>query len=141
MTKYLKPTLKTKYHINFGWWQQSGRNLRSFLIEHACAECRDMIENDPSERLMDWVDADTAEVFQIDQLWHVLHQHCGQDPDYIADYLPLTSAIFRLFIINNNTPLTPAEIHQHLHRKDPRVILRTLYGRTIYKGLSPVVLP
>lgn len=87
---------------------------------------------------MDWVDPETGQVFTIDQLWYTLQTQCSQKPDFLPEQLPLTASIFRLFIANNNTPLTPVEIHQYLHKKDARTILRTIGGRTIYQGIRPV---
>lgn len=138
MPKYIKPTQKTKFHVDFTWWLQDKNNLHATLMSHLCDGCREAVEADPAEKIMDWVDPETAQVFQIDQLWHVIRTQCSQDPDFLSDQLPLATAIFRLFIVNNNTPLTPWEIHQRLQKKSSSVILRTLAGRTIYQGIRPV---
>lgn len=140
MAKYIRPTLKTKYHIDFPWWKTAGRNFRSFLLNHACGECRDILGVEPEQKVMDWVDPDTAQIFAVDQLWYQIQAHCSQQPDFIPANLPLTTSIFRLFIANNNRPLTPVEIHQELRRKDARTILRTIGGRTVYQGIRPVAL-
>jgi len=47
-------------------------------------------------------------------------------------------AIFRVFLANGNEPLSSVELHQILGRRSPEVILRTLAGRKIYKGIRPV---
>ena len=52
--------------------------------------------------------------------------------------LPLASACFRVFLANNNTPLSPNELHQLLPWKPADAILRTLAGTTVYLGLRPV---
>lgn len=138
MAKYVKPTLKTKYHIDFNWWAQEGRSLHRALLDQLCDECRATVGADPEIKTMDWIDPETGQVFTIDQLWYTLQTQCSQKPDFLAEQLPLTASIFRLFIANNNTPLTPVEIHQYLHKKDARTILRTIGGRTIYRGIRPV---
>jgi len=46
-------------------------------------------------------------------------------------------AAFRLFLINDNEPLTPRELADRLAR-DPDTILRTIGGRQVYQGLRPV---
>jgi len=139
MPKYIKPTLKTKFHIDFNWWAQEERNFHRVLLDQLEGEYRATIEVDSDIRIMDWIDPETAQVFSIDQLWHVIHTQCGQNPDFLSERLPLATAIFRLFIINNNTPLTAAEIHQQLQRKTPSTILRTIGGRSIYHGIRPVI--
>jgi hypothetical protein len=141
MAKYIKPTLKTKFHIDFIWWQKQGRNFRRYLLEHVCNECKDIVEAEPEGQTIDWVDPETAQVFTIDWLWYIIHTNCSQQPDFIPPELPLVASVFRLFIANNNTPLTPVEIHQELQKKDATIILRTLGGRTVYKGIRPVTPP
>jgi len=138
MAKYIRPTLKTKFHIDFDWWIQEKQNLRRALLDQLCEECRAMVEADPEPRSMDWIDPITAQVHTIDQLWHLLRTQCAAKPDFLAANLPLTTLAFRLFIVNDNQPLTPAEIHQHLRTKPSQTILKTIGGRKIYKGMRPV---
>ncbi|MBN1219489.1 MAG: hypothetical protein JXM69_11210 [Anaerolineae bacterium] len=139
MAKYIKPTLDTQFHIDFAWWQKQGQELRIHLQSHACAECRKYCQ-EQEYQTFDWVDSQTGEVFQLDLLWYHIAAHCGQEPDFIEEHIPLTTAIFRAFIANNNTPLTPVEIHQRIRQKSPTTILGTIGGRKIYNGIRPVVL-
>ena len=141
MAKYVKPTLGTKFHIDFDWWQKKGQNLRAYLQSHACQEALDPFANYDPEQTFDWIDPDTGEVFQINLLWYFLHKHCRQQPDFIDQLTPLTTAIFRAFIVNNNTPLSPVEIYQEIHKKTPEVILRTIGGHQVYQGIRPVTTP
>ncbi len=136
MSKYVKPTLKTKFCVDFSWWQ--GKNLRSFLQEQICSEGKNHYDNQ-AEGTFDWLHPETGEVFQVDILWHLIHTHCRQQPDFITDYTPLVPAIFRVFIANNNTPLTPGEIYDIIHKQSPEVILKTIGGRVIYEGIRPVL--
>ena len=136
MAKYIKPTLETKFHIDFSWWQKEGQNLRAFLLSHACESCQEFVNGQP--QTFDWISPVTGEVFQIDTLWHIIHTHCSQDPTYLDKRIPLTSAIFRAFIITDNTPLTAIEVHQKVMKKTPELILRTIGRRQVYKGIKPV---
>ena len=138
MPKYIKPTLKTKFHIDFNWWAQGSRNFHQALLDQMCDKCRALVDASPEVKTMDWIDPETAQVFTIDQLWHTIHVQCGPKSDFLADQLPLVSSIFRLFIVKNNTPLTPVEIEQHLHRRSARIILRTIGGKKIYNGIRPI---
>ena len=140
MARYVKPTLDTKFHIDFDWWEEQGRNLRVYLQSQLCPQCRaEYADRAPEE--IDWVSLDTGEVRQVDILWHVIRTHCSQQPDYITERTPLTTAIFRIFVANDNTPLTPSGLHQLLRRKSPTLILRTIGGRQVYMGIRPVSAP
>lgn len=123
--------------MDFDWWQQTGRNLRVYLQSQLCSECQAQHADSPPQEI-DWVSLDTGEVRQVDILWHVIRTHCSQQPDYITEHTPLTTAVFRIFVANDNTPLTPSGLHQILGRKSPGLILRTIGGRHIYMGIRPV---
>ena len=140
MARYVKPTLDTKFHIDFDWWQENSRKLRVYLESQLCPECRDEYAKRPPEEI-DWVSLDTGEVRQVDILWHFIRTHCSQRPDYITDHIPLTTAVFRILIANDNTPLTPSGMHQILRRKSPSLILHTLGGRQVFMGIRPVSIP
>jgi hypothetical protein len=137
MAKYIKPTLDTKFHIDFSWWQRKGQNLRAYLQSHICPSCQPFIQEN-EHKLFDWVDFETGEVFQVDTLWYLIAGHCYEDPTFLDNRVPLTTAIFRAFIVNNNTPLTPVEIHRKIRKKTPDVILKTIGGREVYQGIKPV---
>ncbi len=137
MTKYVKPTLKTKFHIDFSWWNQGGKNLHRYLLSHTCAECAALVEQNPDVQTIDWVDPETGQVFAIDRLWHTINTHCSKTAGFIPETLPLAETIFRLFIANDNTPLTPIEIQQKIQKKDSKTILRTIGRHIIYRGIRP----
>ena len=142
MAKYVKPTLQTKFHIDFTWWHKKGLAPKADLTAHLCPEAQEIYDQPQTEQgqNFDWIDPDTGEVFNIDLLWYLIHTHCGQHPDFIDDRMPLTTAIFCTFIVNNNAPLTPVELHERLQKKTPELILKTIGGRKVYKGIRPVTL-
>jgi hypothetical protein len=140
MTRYVKPTLDTKFHIDFDWWQQQRRNLRIHLTSLLCPECQTKYADSPPEEF-DWVSLDTGEIKRVDILWDVIRTHCSQQPDYLTDHMPLTTAVFRVFLANDNTPLTPNGLHQILRRKSPSLILRTIGRHQVYMGIRPVSIP
>jgi hypothetical protein len=137
MAKYIRPTLETKFHIDFAWWQKEGQNLRAYLQSHACPGCQELAEAG-QDQVFDWVNFETGEVFQIDIMWYLIATHCYDDPTFFDNRVPLTSAIFRAFIVNNNKPMTSIEIHQRIHKQNPETILRTIGSRQVYKGIKPV---
>jgi hypothetical protein len=137
MAKYIKPTLDTKFHIDFEWWQKTKQALKIDLNSHACAEVQEQYDDQP-HKTFDWIDPDTGQVFNIDLMWYLVHTHCSQQPDFIDSRMPLTTAIFCTFIANDNTPLTAVEIYERLQKKTPELILGTIGGRKVYKGIRPV---
>lgn len=141
MARYVKPTLNTKFHIDFHWWQKQGRDLEPYLQNHVCPECPpEAVENARSSQI-DWISPETGEVFRINGLWAVIQSHCSQQPNYISGETSLVASIFRLFIVNDNRPLTPLEMHQQIRKKSAETILRTIGGRQIYMGIRPAVPP
>jgi hypothetical protein len=137
-TQLIKPTLKTPFHIDYGWWERESRELRIYLRSHLCAEHQGKYENVEDTGLVDWVDPETAEVQQLDGLQLALRDHCSRLPNYIEAHTSLVDAIFRVFLANGNTPLNPAQIAERIGRPhQAQTILRTLAGGRVYKGLRP----
>ncbi len=132
-----RPTLDTKFHIDYDWWERSGRNFRLILRDQLCAECRERFENHQNTEDVDWIDPETGEVHRTDALRECLRTRCANDPEYINERLPVASACFRIFLANNNQPLSPNELNQLLPWKDGETILRTLRGPRVYLGLRP----
>lgn len=132
----IKPTLDTPFHIDYEWWEHEGRDLRVYLHSYLCAEHRAVYESHPNVEQIDWIDDDTAEVTPVDGLQHILRVHCSMQPDYVTPNTSLIDAVFRVFLANSNKPLTPVEMGAQI-RRDPTMILRTLSGHRVYKGLRP----
>jgi hypothetical protein len=137
MAKWSKPSVKTKFHIDFDWWEQQGRNFRVELMNHLCVECQQRLADYQEAELVDWVDQRTAEVTQVDGLWHSLRGCCSRKPDYVSPRTPLATAIFRTFLSNGNQPLSPAELEELLGRPADKT-LRLIGGFQVYNGIKPV---
>jgi hypothetical protein len=140
MAEYIKPTLDTKFHIDFDWWQQQNRKLRVHLASHLCPDCRGRYADAPPQEI-DWVDPSTGEVKHVDALWEVIRACCSQRGDYVTPQTPLAFAVFLTFVANDNTPLTPVELQEILEHKSATTILRTLASHQIYYGIRPVRMP
>jgi len=138
MASWVRPTVDTKFHIDFDWWEESGRNFRVHLLSHLCQECQGRFESHEQAELIDWIDEETAEVTRVDGLWHSLRVCCSQKPDYVSETTPLATAVFRTFLANGNEPLSPAELETHLGRS-AATILRTIGGLRVYNGIKPVL--
>jgi hypothetical protein len=132
----VKPTLNTRFHIDFDWWRQNDRDWRIYLLSYLCPEHQELFSDLRGEEMVDWVDPDTAEVQQVDGLQHILITHCAQEEGFISTNMTLVDGVFRLLLSNGNVPMTPMELAENLGRP-PGVILQTLSGGRVYKGLRP----
>jgi hypothetical protein len=137
MATWHRPTVDTKFHIDYEWWQTSGRNFRLYLLEQLCDECKQRFATHRETETVDWVNPDTGEVIEADALLQCLRSMCARQADFIDPRVPLTASVFRVFLINDNTPLSSRELHTIITWKQPETILSTLGGRTTYLGIRP----
>jgi hypothetical protein len=135
MSRRVKPTLDTKFHIDYSWWDHEGRDLRAYQMSHLLPEQRRQFENNQDSKMIDWIDPETAEVRRIDALEQALAD-AARDPQYISEHTTLVDAVFRVFLANGNKALSPNELGQRINRS-PATILRTLAGGQVYKGIRP----
>jgi len=137
-TSRVKPSVETRFHIDFNWWQLRDRDWRVFLQSLLCPEHQKAFAELPDGHLVDFVDPVTAEVQQVDGLQHVLITHCAKLEGFISPHTTLVDAIFRIFLANGNIPMTPQELSQLTNRPSD-LILRVLTGERIYRGLRPLL--
>jgi hypothetical protein len=132
------PTFDTLFHIDYDWWERSDQDLRLYLAQHLCEEHRQEFARDlPDEVVYDWVDPETGQVTRVDLLMYTLLSHCGRMPEYVTSRTALVDAVFRTLLAAGNRPMTASELAQRTGRS-PEMILRTLSGRTVYKGITSV---
>ncbi len=137
LSRLIKPTLDTPFHIDFEWWSREGRDLHAYLLSQMPPDLRDAYA-ELDDALVDAVNPDTGEVKQEDGLLLRVRKIAKQQADYVSQHTSIIDAIFRTFLINDNLPLTAYELSRLLNR-DASLILRTLSGSQVYKGLRPVV--
>ena len=133
----VKPTLDTKFHIDYEWWERQGHELRVYLLSHLAPEQRVFFAEHRDTEEIDWIDPVTAEIQQVDALQRALKE-ATQREDFITAHMSLVDAVFRVFLANSNAPLTPTELGERIGRP-AMTILRTLSGTTVYKGIRPVL--
>ncbi|GAB1421240.1 hypothetical protein MASR2M15_13920 [Anaerolineales bacterium] len=133
----IKPAVDTKLHIDYEWWNRSEDDLRVYLISHLPVEQRDRLQSIKEDRLIDYIDPITAEVTPMDELGTLLRQ-ASQDPDFINSQISLVDCVFRVFLKNNNTPLSSLELAD-ITERPASLILKTLSGRRIYRGIRPIL--
>jgi hypothetical protein len=132
----VKPTIQTKFHIDFDWWSQIDNDWRVFLQSLLCTEHQQAYAETNFEELIDWVDPETAEIQHVDGLRHILITHCARQPGFITDHTTLVDAVFRVFLANGNSPLSSVELAERLSRPS-ETIIRTLTGMQVYRGIRP----
>lgn len=137
-TSLIRPTVKTRYHIDFEWWRKNDRDWRVYLYNYLCPKHQALFSNLENDLKIDWVDPKTAEIKQVDGLQHILITHCARQEDFIIQQTTMVDAVFRVFLANSNQPMSPEELAERLGR--PSItIMKTLSGGQIYKGLRPYV--
>ncbi|NIM95320.1 MAG: hypothetical protein GTO18_16620 [Anaerolineales bacterium] len=136
-TKFLvRPTLDTKFHIDYDWWDRADRDLEVYLRSHLCAEHQEAYAEVDAAALVDNVDATTGEVTRVPGIQNVLITHCAQQPNYITKQTSLVNAVFRIFLASGNTPLSSRELGERLGRS-PTMVMRTFSSPRVYKGIRP----
>ena len=133
----LKPTVKTPFHIDFDWWKQNERDWQVFLRSLLCPEHQASLADLEAGQMIDWVDEHTAEVTPVDGIQHALMSHCARQPEFVTPHTALVEAVFRVFLVSGNQPMTAEDLSKRLNRP-AATILSTLAGPRIYKGLRPV---
>jgi hypothetical protein len=132
----VKPTIHTRFHIDFNWWSHNDRDWRVYLRNFLCPEHQASFANVDISEQVDWIDPDTAEVLKVDGLQNILITHCAKQHAFIGQQNTLVDSVFRVFLANGNIPLSPEELAGQLGR-DANIILRTISGPRVYKGLRP----
>ncbi len=132
----VKPTIDTPFFIDFSWWKAHDSDWHVDLFGCLCAEHQAQLANVDMSESIDWVDPTTAEVNQVDGLQHILITHCAKQEGFLTSQTTMIEAVFKVFLANGNTPLTPQELARQLNRP-AETILRTIGGYTVYKGIRP----
>ena len=138
MVKWQRPTIDTKFHIDMEWWQKQKKDIRIYLSQSLCSECRGAYEQLRAMDEVDSIDPATGEVSREDPLWSTVRTCCSTKPDYITPNTPVIDSIFLTFVANGNEPLSPNELYERLDRRPPEMILRMLTGGQVYLGIRPV---
>ncbi len=134
----VKPTIQMPFHIDFDWWRANDENWHIALISMLCPEHQESFANLLEGQMIDWVDPETAEVRQLDGLQYTLIQHCARLEGFLDEHTVMVEAIFRVLLANGNTPMTSEELGARLKRPAD-IILKTIAGLRVYRGLRPYV--
>ena len=130
-----KPTPETKFYVDYDWWQESNLDLNAYLFRHLSLD--KYINLDPELEEVDLIDAQTGEVRRVQGFEYMVQTHFSQlSEEYIAS-ASFVDAVFCVLLANGNEPMTAREIAERVQRATD-VVLKTLAGPTIYKGIRPI---
>jgi len=132
----IKPTLKTKFRIDFEWWKSQDHNWKVYLQSFLCPEHQKLLADYTYSDQIDLINPATGEVTRVDALLHTLAEHCAKQPDFLAGHSAIVDSIFKIFLVNGNSPLNAMELSELLG-KPADTILRTIGTGKIYKGIKP----
>lgn len=132
----LKPSVQTPFHIDFEWWEQNDRDWHVYLRSLLCAVHQQSLADVQAGAMIDWIDPETAEVKPVDGIQHTLMSHCALLPDFVTEHTAVVEAVFRIFLVNGNQPMSATDLAKRLNRP-AETILRTLTGPRVYRGLRP----
>jgi hypothetical protein len=134
----VKPSLQTRFHIDFDWWSKNENDWHVHLSGLLCAEHKAAFAAMQSGALIDFVDPETAEVRPMDGLQQIILSHCARQPEFVTGQTQLVEGVFRTFLANGNSPLTPNELSERLGRP-ANTIMITISGPRVYKGIRPIL--
>ena len=131
----IKPSVETRFSIDYDWWDSSRDDLHVYLLTHLTDEQQSRLENRELHEVFDYVDPETGEVFQLDQLDVALRESAGRD-DFITGHIGLIDSVFRALLVNGNQPLNALELSE-ITGRSAETILKTIGGMRVYRGIRP----
>ncbi len=136
--KLLRPTENTPFHIDFSWFEKNGQDVNVLIYKCLTPEQQERLAGVPIDEALDFVDEVTGEVKRVTRAVQMIRTERADDPTFIGARLPLAESVFRIFLLNDNQPLTPVELAARIGRK-PSEILAQLGGRAVYNGIRPIM--
>ncbi|HSQ40583.1 MAG TPA: hypothetical protein VLM78_10540, partial [Anaerolineales bacterium] len=106
----LKPSVRTTFQIDFEWWKESERDWHVYLRSLLCSTHQASLADLEEGQMVDWVDENTAEVREVDGIQHALMSHCARQPEFVTPQTALVEAVFRLFLVNGNQPMSAEDL-------------------------------
>ena len=103
---------KTRWFIDFNWYQQHNRSLSTLAQSCLCPKCKQQL-------------GIKAKEISLDSLLVTLKDCCSQSPSFITDQLPIMESVFRLFLANGNQPLDLEELGRQLSERRNADVYRT----------------
>ncbi|MCY3866620.1 MAG: hypothetical protein OXG68_14380 [Chloroflexi bacterium] len=131
----IKPSVETKFFIDYDWWEQSRDDLQIYLLTHLTPDQQRALEHRDLREVFDFVHPETGEVFRVDALGLAIRESSKRE-DFITGQIGLIDSVFRALLVNGNQPLNALELAQ-ITGRDASTILKTIGGLRIYRGIRP----
>lgn len=131
----IKPTVKTKFYIDYDWWEHSRDDLQIYLLTHLTPEQKNTLEHRDLREMFDYVHPESGEVIQLDTIGLAIREAAKLD-DFITEHIGLIDSVFRALLVHGNKPLNARELAE-ITGRDAATILKTVGGVRIYRGIRP----
>lgn len=131
----IKPSVETKFCIDYDWWKTSRDDLNVYLLTHLSQQQQANLEDRNLQEVFDYVHPETGEVCQLDALGLAIQESAKRD-DFITEHIGLIDSVFRAFLVNDNRPLNAQELAE-ITGREAAIILKTIGGIRIYRGIRP----
>lgn len=138
LTRIARPTLETRFHVDWSWFERNNINAEKVIRDQLTPKVAERFPPEAAIETVDYVNPQTGEVTRLDSLREAIMSECQWEPLYLTGDIPLVQAVLRVFLANNNQPLTVIEIAQRLERIDPDPILRVLTTGDVQMGIVPL---
>lgn len=128
-----KPSGETKFYIDFSWWEESNRDLQTYIFSRL--EIDDDVTFDTSKEV-DLIDEQTGEVARVDGFQYMVRTYFQQLPEDFLTKSSLVDAVFSTLLANANQPMSLNDISERVGRS-PDSLLQSIGGPNIYQGIRP----
>ncbi len=135
LTYLIKPSVDTKFYIDYDWWEQSRDDLHVYLLTHLSHEQQEALGDRDLREVFDYVHPESGEVFQLDTL-RLAIKESSKDENFIGSNVGLIDSVFRALLVNGNEPLSALELGE-ITGRNAETILKTVGGVRIYRGIRP----
>ena len=135
--RLIRPTLDTKFKVDFEWWKDHDRNWHVYMRGFLCPHHAELYKDYSDEEVIDWVDKKTGEVTTVNAIEHALATHCSKQVNFLTESSALVDSAFRVFLLNGNEPLNSRELSE-IMGKPAELIMRTFSAPQVYKGIKPI---
>jgi hypothetical protein len=134
-TRLRQVTPDTKFHIDYKWWGESGRDLKTYLITRL--SLGEEVAAESNLEMVDLVDGRTGEVRQVDGFQFLVRAYFNQQPNDFSSHTSLVDGVFTVLLANGNEPMPIREIAQRIKRPAD-LLIKTLAGSQTFLGIRPL---
>jgi hypothetical protein len=108
------------YHVDPSWFVENNLSFEDVVRARMCDSCSGKVGQEVEERVPVFDKASGKMRFDVHQTTYgsdplkVIREHCSRAKNYIHRDMPTLEAIFRIYLANNNAPMTLEQVREHL---------------------------